>query len=88
MAAASPCSGQPMRARSAARPVQVPATAIRGGTLTLPGGSVVAVTTWTTGAQGRNCGVLTQGVMLAPGARLDRCHAVGLGAPREWFTTP
>jgi hypothetical protein len=59
-----------------------------GGTLTMPGGAVVAVTTWTTGAQGRNCGLLTQGVMLAPERGWIDSTLSGWARRAEWFTTP
>jgi S1-C subfamily serine protease len=37
-----------------------------GGPIVAPDGAVVAVTSWSTGRQGRQCGALTQGVLIAP----------------------
>jgi hypothetical protein len=37
-----------------------------GGPMTLAGGGVVAVTSWSTGPAGKSCGLLSQGVLVAP----------------------
>lgn len=37
-----------------------------GGPMTLPDGGVVAVTSWSTGPSGKSCGLLSQGVLVAP----------------------
>lgn len=37
-----------------------------GGPLTRDGSAVFAVATWATGAKGRSCGALTQGILLGP----------------------
>lgn len=37
-----------------------------GGPILLGGDDVVAVTSWSTGPKGRNCGLLSQGVLVAP----------------------
>lgn len=37
-----------------------------GGPMVTKGGGVVAVTSWSTGPSGKNCGLLSQGVLVAP----------------------
>lgn len=37
-----------------------------GGPITLAGGDVVAVASWSTGPKGKSCGLLSQGVLVAP----------------------
>jgi len=47
-----------------------------GGPLTQGDAAVFAVTTWATGAKGRGCGALTQGILLGPQrAWIDRTLA-------------
>jgi Trypsin len=54
-----------------------------GGALTAAG-AVVAVSTWSTGPARKNCGLLTQGVLVAPQrAWLDRVLA-GWGRAAQW----
>lgn len=59
-----------------------------GGALTLAGGPVVAVTSWTTGPQGRSCGLLTQGILVGPQRGWIDATLAGWARRAEWFTTP
>lgn len=55
-----------------------------GGPMLLGDGTVFAVTSWSTGAQGRQCGLLSQGVLLGPQRNwLDRTLA-GWGEAASW----
>lgn len=57
-----------------------------GGPMLADGESVVAVTSWSTGPQGRQCGLLTQGVLVGPQRGwIDRVLS-GWGQSARWQT--
>lgn len=55
-----------------------------GGPITLADGAVVAVSSWSTGPKGKNCGLLSQGVLVAPQRGwIDRTLS-GWGESASW----
>jgi hypothetical protein len=59
-----------------------------GGPITIASGAVVAVSSWSTGPSGKQCGLLSQGVLVAPQRGwIDRTLS-GWGESAEWSATP
>jgi hypothetical protein len=57
-----------------------------GGPMTTPDNGVVAVTSWSTGPSGKSCGLLSQGVLVAPQRNwIDRTLS-GWGESASWTT--
>ena len=70
-------------ARGGAEKKEAPASGDSGGPIFAPDGSVVAIAAWTEGASGAKCGVLTQGVLVAPSATGSPRRSRAGGTERE-----
>jgi S1-C subfamily serine protease len=59
-----------------------------GGPIVTGSGSVVAVSSWSTGPSGKQCGLLSQGVLVAPQRSWIDRTLTGWGESADWTTTP